>query len=259
LRRRALRSFIAWVGGKRQLAKQIVAMMPPHKAYVEVFGGAGWVLFAKPKEASKAEIFNDINQDLINPYRVIRSRLAEFYCRQQYLVTSRIEFRDFLERGRSSAWLDDVERAVGFYYLLKSSFASKGRTFYLDRTRAPGYRPDRVFLEEIRERLCNVVLECRDFEQLIHACDRPDTFFYCDPPYAAGSYYRHQFTEEDHRRLAQVLRGIKGRFLLSYDNAPFIRELYPGCTIEETRPVNYSMNNRGGQSRHRSELLIRNY
>jgi DNA adenine methylase len=259
----ALRSFIAWVGGKRQLARHIVSLIPEHRTYVEPFGGAGWVLFAKPREMSAAEIYNDVNEDLVNLFRIIQGRLAEFYCRQRFLITSRVEFADFLERRRRHTWLDDVERAVGFFYLLKSSFAAKGTIFFLERTRAPRYKPDQAFLEEIRDRLRGVVLECRSFEQLIKACDGPETFFYCDPPYTmcgGGHYYSHEFTGADHRRLAEMLKGVKGRWLLSYDDSPLVRDLYKGCRIEKTKPVAYSMNNQAGRPMKRAgELLIRNY
>jgi len=258
-----LRSFIAWVGGKRQLAKQIVSLIPEHRAYVEPFSGAAWVLFAKPKEISRAEILNDLNEDLINLLRVARDRLAGFYCQAGFLLSSRAEFRDLLERTRRRAWTDDVDRAVAFYYLLRNSYGGRGTDYYSDRHHPARYKADRDLLEAVREWLRGVFIECQDFEKLIGRCDRPDTFFYCDPPYTVtskGGYYDHEFKEADHRRLAQLLRGIKGQFLLSYDDAPLVRELYGDFTIEQTAPVTYTRNNRRGQPMKQvRELLIRNY
>jgi DNA adenine methylase len=263
LRRRALRSFIAWVGGKRQLAKQIVSLIPEHRAYVEVFGGAGWVLFAKPKNISSGEIFNNINKDLIGLFRVVRERLAEFYCRQNFLLTSNVEFQEFLERSRRGAWLDDVDRAVGLYYLIKNSFSNLCRSYSLRcATRIP-YKPDPAFLEEVRDRLRGVQLHSLDFEELIGRTDRPETFYYLDPPYTVadrGGYYQHAFSEKDHRRLARVLRAVKGRFLLSYDDVPLVRELYAGFHIEETSPLTYTMCSTTSRPKKKAtELLIRNY
>ena len=258
-----MRSFIAWVGGKRQLAKKIVSMIPEHRAYVEPFSGAAWVFFVKPREASKAEILNDLNEDLISLLRVTRDRLAGFYCQAQFLLSSRAEFRDLLGRSRRGEWLDEVDRAVAFYYLLRNSYGCRGTVYYTDRHHPARYRLDKDLLEAVRERLRGVFIECRDFEVLINRCDDPQTFFYCDPPYTVssrGGYYEHEFREEDHRRLAEVLRAAKGRFLLSYDDAPLIRELYRDFTVEETKPVTYTLNTRRGKPTKRvSELLIRNY
>jgi DNA adenine methylase len=114
----------------------------------------------------------------------------------------------------------------------------------------------------VRERLRGVHIECLDFEKLITRNDRVDTFFYLDPPYtvtAKGGYYEHEFKEEDHRRLAALLKGVQGKWLLSYDDAPLIRSLYRGFKIEETKPVAYSLTLVNGQRPHKRELLIRNY
>ena len=89
-------------------------------------------------------------------------------------------------------------------------------------------------------------------EELIGRTDRPETFYYLDPPYTVadrGGYYQHAFAEEDHRRLARVLRGVKGRFLLSYDDVPLVRDLYQGFTIEATGPLVYRMSKRLGPRR----------
>lgn len=85
-----MNSFIAWIGGKRILAKTIISMMPEHHCYVEVFGGAGWVLFRKTP--SEVEVWNDLNSDLVNLFRIVRNKLHVFKRRQYFLLSSREEY-----------------------------------------------------------------------------------------------------------------------------------------------------------------------
>jgi DNA adenine methylase len=110
----------------------------------------------------------------------------------------------------------------------------------------------------VQKRLARVVIEHRDFAQLIKVYDRPDALFYCDPPYVgAESYYNVDFTIADHERLKEVLKGIKGRFLLSYNNAPLVRELYSDFHIKEvSRSHNLAARYDGGSYK---EVLVSNY
>lgn len=100
----------------------------------------------------------------------------------------------------------------------------------------------------------NVLIENKDFEDLIKVYDRPSSFFYLDPPYhTTEKYYDIEFTEDDHKRLASQLSQIQGKFLLSYNDDTFIRELYKDYTI-----VSLSRNNNMSSGSFK-ELLIRNY
>lgn len=106
------------------------------------------------------------------------------------------------------------------------------------------------------------MIENRDFEKLIKQYDFENAFFYCDPPYSKGCGYEVTSTEDfDHERLRDVLGSIKGRFLLSYDDSPKIRELYKGYEMVEIERQN-GINNRHGTDRLNKtfkELLIANY
>jgi len=113
-------------------------------------------------------------------------------------------------------------------------------------------------VKEASERLRDVIIENMDFERLIARYDGPDTFFYLDPPY----YTKERLYERDdaeaftrHEDLAAILKGIRGKFLLSYNDDPFVRQLYAGCTIDEVEAT-YSVS---GQKQRQVELLIRNY
>ena len=106
------------------------------------------------------------------------------------------------------------------------------------------------------------MIENRDFERLIKQYDRPETFFYCDPPYdATEDYYKDVgFTTADHERLAGCLAGIQGKFLLSYNDCIEIRSLYdrPEYRIEEAVRM-HNMKQRFSAGEQYPELLISNY
>ncbi|WP_434510109.1 DNA adenine methylase [Desulfitobacterium sp. AusDCA] len=254
-----MNSPIKWMGGKFRLRKRIVGMLPQdHLCYVEVFGGAGWVLFSK--NPSKVEVFNDINGELINFFKVIRNRPSEFIETCIYLLVSREIFDEYKNARLDS--LSEVERAVRFYYLVHFSFGARMQSFIISPT---GVKIALKTLEQeiklTRERLLNTIIENRDFELLIKSYDRQSTLFYCDPPYYGLTGYRSQgsgnFTVEDHIRLRDALARTKGRFLLSINDHPDVRELYQGFNMVNV-DVRYSVS-RVDKSSLKKELLISNY
>jgi len=260
-----MNSFIAWVGGKHLLANEIIALMPPHKCYVEVFGGAGWTLFKKPRASAEVEVYNDLNSDLVNLFRVVRGNLEEFIRRQYLLLSSRQEYQSYQARYKTGDFKDNIERAIAFYYLIKNSFGSRiidGSYGYSKKGRCR-YNSDFTKLAGIRERLKTTYIENLSFDSLIPRYDSPETLFYCDPPYWValnGKYYQCNFTEADHQRLADVLKGIKGKFILSYDDVPTTRKLYDGFNIQTTQPVRYSTNNLNtSKIVRKSELIVTNF
>jgi DNA adenine methylase len=260
-----MNSFISWIGGKHILAKKIISIIPEHHCYVEVFGGAGWVLFKKPH--SKVEAWNDLNSDLVNLFRVVRNYPIRFKRRQQYLLASREEYSAFQKAIKTGKFKDDIDRAIAFYYCIKNSFGSSvyNRWAY-SPSRPPKYQSGMDHLVKASERLKNVYIENLSYEKLIPKWDRKDTIFYCDPPYymligkKGKDYYQYSFNEDDHIRLRNTLKGIMGKFVLSYDDDPIIRDLYKSFNVIQTKPVLYSMNNKDqSTTRHARELIITNF
>lgn len=124
---------------------------------------------------------------------------------------------------------------------------------------------DFPLIEQAHRRLARVVIENKDFEKLIRHYDRPESLFYCDPPYhCTEGYYSNigedGFTEKDHIRLRDALMSIQGKFLLSYNDDPFVRELYdaPGIQIEPVTRLN-NIRQRYDPNCQFAELLIANY
>lgn len=110
----------------------------------------------------------------------------------------------------------------------------------------------------MQDRLRKVKIEHRDFEPLIRTYDRADALIYCDPPYVdTEQYYDAPFSRAEHERLAAVLASVKGRFLLSYNDDPYIRQLYAGCTIEGVVRGNY-LAAQGNKTPYK-EIIIRNF
>ena len=116
-----LNSPFKWVGGKSRLRKYIVPLMPAHTCYVEPFAGAAWVLFGKPPSA--IEILNDIDQELINFFRVVREKPEELITSFEWELVARSEFERLAHLDIAS--LSDVQRAHRFYYLIMAGWGGE--------------------------------------------------------------------------------------------------------------------------------------
>lgn len=244
-------SFLKWIGGKKALRNQIIGLFPKDiERYIEVFGGAGWVLFGAETRHAKMEVFNDLDSQLINLYRCIKYHRPELERELQYIIHSRKIFMDF-KLQLSYDCLTDIQRAAKYFVLVRSSFGADRRSFATsinDISRKIDTFP------EVQMRLGRVIIECRDFEKLIATYDRENALFYLDPPYVnAEQFYDNQFTTEDHIRLFNALRKIKGKFLLSYNNSDFIADMYKDYNII---PV---MRQNSLSTGTYSELIIKNY
>lgn len=210
-----INSFMAWVGGKKALRNEILARFPlDYKRYIEVFGGAGWVLFHKPP-GNDFEVFNDFNGNLVNLYRCVREQPEKLCGELRYLLNSRLDFEYMKQMLHSQAVLPDVRRAAYYYALIRYSYAAGTSTF--------GSQPHAMWnnfplIKAAASRLQKVIVENKDCVKLISQYDRPESFFYCDPPYYQADQYYEAVSADgfDHQGLAEALFAIKGKFLLSY-------------------------------------------
>ena len=250
-----MNSFISWIGGKKLLREKILEQFPDPESYyryIEVFGGAGWLLFSKDKHAP-LEVFNDINGELINLYRIVKYHPEALQKELEWLLMSRELFFD--ELSRNTRGMTDIQRAARYFCLIKESFGSDCKSFGV-RTRDMQKAVD--YLKEVSGRLNRVVIENQDFERLIKTYDRPGALFYLDPPYfEAEKYYPDRFNPEDHIRLKKCLCDLKGKFILSYNDRPQIRELYEGFTIIEVERADNLLHKI--ESRRYKELIIKNF
>lgn len=187
-------SFITWIGGKRLLRKAILNEFPQdgYDRYIEVFGGAGWILFAKDRHAP-LEVFNDVNSNLINLYRCVKYHPEALQKEIEWNLISREQFYEKREkitfRGET-----DLQRAADYFLLIKNSFGADCRSFGLT---GKDLQKATDFLKQVSVRLRKTIIENIDFERLIKTYDRENALFYADPPYYdAEKYYPDRFDIE---------------------------------------------------------------
>ncbi len=258
-----LRSPLRWVGGKSRLRAEILKRFPSHTCYVEVFCGAGWVLFGKDPATSKSEVLNDLDGELINFYRVLKHRPAEFAEQFHLELVRRQLFNEYrrFEEGKT-----ELERAMRFYYVLRLCFGGRReeRSFGTSATKPPGLPLSRIYFQaqQFSSRLERVVIENLPWQKCLSVYDRPHTFFYLDPPYPSTRKddYCSRMSWDQHEALAGALKLVQGKFLLSYQDHPRICRLYRGRGLKTERlPVTYSLGNKSGAGWRTHELLIRNF
>lgn len=171
------------------------------------------------------EVFNDIDGDLINLYRQIKYHCADLQQELDWLQ-SRELFKQYRYEIERQVELTDLQRAARYLYLIKCSFGSNRYSFATATKRICNIADE---LPVYKDRLKDVIIENVDFGQLIKTYDRPSAVFYIDPPYVASERYYNKnyshFTKDDHIRLNTLLKGIKGRFILSYNDCDLVRDL----------------------------------
>lgn len=285
-----IKSPVSWMGNKSAIVHILYSLFPlNYGRYIEPFGGSGSVLLGKPFP-DKFEVYNDYNANLVNLFRCMRDRPLEFIRELGFLnLNARDDFaalkRFFRHERFTDEYLDreleltgillpelqaaelrelyrkpkedhDLRRGVMFLKLIRYSYSSGCRSYACQ-----SFNIASLFglIEQLAQRMANVVIENQDFQVLIRHYDRPDAFIYCDPPYYTSEYvYDCGFAWEDHLRLKTTLAEAKGRWLVSYNDCPEIRELYRDYNQFGFTRV-HSMVQKYEAGREFPELLIGNY
>lgn len=281
---------VSRVGNKTAILHILYALFPlNYGRFVDVFGGSGSVLLGIP-EICPFEVYNDFDRNLANLFRCMKERtmatirelgFCHLNSREDFIAVRRFfeneQFDDKylpeelrltealfpppeakeLKEIRKRITADyDIRRAAMFLKLLRFSYSSSGKSYA-----SQSFDLRRLFglISQLQERMANVVVENQDFETLIKHYDRPDTFFYLDPPYfSTEDMYEVGFGWEDHVRLRDTLKSIKGKFLLSYNDCEEIRKLYNGFSVFDFART-HSMAQRYEAGKEFKELLIGNY
>ncbi|MCI5630207.1 MAG: DNA adenine methylase [Clostridium sp.] len=246
---------ICRMGGKSKLRKTIIKMIPEHTCYVELFFGAGWVYFGK--EPSKVEVINDIDKELINLFKMIKYHAPEVERLLQYEFSGRDIFEEY--KNYTVEYLTEIHRAIRFLYLITQSFAGIGGTYgYGTNTKPSPQIFYKDVLIELKNRLRNTYVENLDFSKIIDKYDRDYSFFFCDPPYYNTAGYGNTFGKGEHLLLRDKLKNLKGKFLLTINDDPEVREWYKDFNIKEVQ-VNYSVSKQQEARKKYAELIITNY
>lgn len=254
------KSPIKWVGGKSKLSKVLLPLFPEHKGYVEVFGGSGYMLFAK--EPSKWEVLNDFDSHLMNFWSVIQNAHEQFIESFEWELVSRERFEYYKDKYKRNDFDDAIERAKAFYYLVKAGFGADmknpvfGTAKDRSRLRLEQVRKD---IKEAHQRLLKVTIENKSFEDIFKIYDSPDTFFYLDSPYRNTKQYAvGKFTDEQYIKLAECCKNAKGKWLYTINDDEFIRELFRDFNIIDHQ-VYYSVCKTDNGRKEFKELIITNY
>ncbi|MEE7439590.1 DNA adenine methylase [Methylobacterium oryzae] len=224
-----IRPLVRWYGGKALMSHWIIANLPPHRVYVEPFGGSAAVLLRKPR--SEVEVLNDLDAELANLYRVARDPVL---CGQLGMLCaltpySAAEFRLACKPLAEDRLVERARRLLVRHYMGRASDAKwpASRTGFRSYSGDARSVPARDWftysdgIGQIGARLRDVVVECGDAVDVMRRHDRPDALHYVDPPYmpetrkAPDSGYRHELDEAGHVRLLDCVLTLKGSVVVS--------------------------------------------
>lgn len=256
-----VRPVAGYIGGKRNLSRRIVDMIGavPHTAYAEPFVGMGGIFLRRTARPS-VEIINDWSEDVSTFFRVLQHHYVAFLDMIRFQISSRAGFEKLLALDPAS--LTDLQRSARFLYLQRLAFGGKvaGRSFGVAPSSPARFDLTKLtpMLEALHERLSGVVIERLHWADFIARYDRAGTLFFLDPPYygCENDYGTGLFRRDDFTRMASVLSALKGRFILSVNDVPALREIFAQFS---TTPIEttYSV---GGMDRAKrvGELVISN-
>lgn len=246
------RPVLRYHGGKYRLAPWVIGFFPPHRVYVEPFGGAASVLMRKPR--SYAEVYNDLDAEVVNVFRVLREEASATELTRLLVLTpfSRDEFEEAYTRADDP--IEQARRTIVKSFMGFGSGAihdtrengmrtrastSKASTGYRSNCTRSGTTPAHDWsgypaqIALFCKRMRGVVIENRGATKVCEQHDTPETLHYVDPPYPmstrgdTGKDYRHEMTDDDHRALAAALHNVAGMVVLSgYPCALYDDELY---------------------------------
>lgn len=249
-----------YLGGKLRLAAQIIKRLRtiPHTAYVEPFVGMGGVFLRRPFSV-ECEVVNDLNRDVATLFRVLQWHYVPLMDILRWQLTTRADFERLVAANPDS--LTDLHRASRFLYLQRTAFGGKvsGRNFGVSLRRARfDVQQLGGMLEDVHARLSRVVIECLPWQDVLRRYDSERTLFYLDPPYWGNERdYNAAFSRDQFAEMAERLATIKGRFVLSLNDRPEVREVFSAFRIEAVK-VSYSVSAKGSGRGARGEVLIAN-
>lgn len=233
------RAVCRYHGGKWRLAEWIIAHFPPHRYYVEPFGGGGSVLMQKPR--SRCELYNDLDGEVVNYFRVLRdpASAARLAALLELTPFAHAEFKAAYEEPESE---DPVERARQFFVRLSMGWGGRmkvanrslrSRRGTANSTPATDFANYPRHIKSFTRRLIGVVIENRPALEVIDIHDDPDVLFYCDPPYlhhlrhdSGRDTYKYEMTDQDHIDLAEALGRVRGHVVISGYPSELYDDLY---------------------------------
>jgi|TARA_Y100000310_G_C20517732_1_gene732055 DNA adenine methylase len=254
---------IPYYGGKYNLSKELVPMLYPHERYIEVFAGGLSMFFRKTK--STGSIINDIDNDVVNLYITIAKEFDKFSDLVYWIPKSKDYYDKAKEVVHSGKIIEypNVERAAAYYFVIKNSFNRNPNNSFSKKATVNWKHELVEELKYSREIMDNVLIENRDFRDLVKHYPPKDTdMWYLDPPYVVASerksYYMHTFGIEEHKDVKDIcdtINNADGKFMVSYDDRADIRDMFKDYNVKEI----YTVYAGSADKKQRTELVITNY
>ena len=274
------KQILRYPGGDHYLINELKTLFeraPGVDAFVEVFGGSGVASYAVAKELRrkfKVVIYNDIDEELVNFFRVLREKpheLVRLLALIPYARGERERCYLLAETGEIRR-LSDVERAAAWFLLLRLSvnaIAVSPSAFRTSAVRDVAGQLNNVVaaIPEFAKVWKRVQVEKLDFRKCIERFDTPRTLFYCDPPHLPLGHrrelYRYGFTVKDMHDLIKLLSRVRGKFILKLPEdhlkVPFIKEFAEQYSVERVAMNRYTVVDEGEEREKLGIVLIHNF
>lgn len=250
---------ISYYGGKANMLNVILPLIPPHTQYVEPFFGGGSVFFAKRK--SDREVINDINNNVVNFYKVMQLKFDEL----NNLISTSLQ-SEYQHKLAGKLLKDetatDVQRAWAFFIQTNLSFGGKiGAGFsHTNKKYSAAVKVRKRTFKQLENRLDGIEIFCRDAINVIKLKDRPSTFFYIDPPYVSADQGHYKgYTAKNFAELLETLANIKGKFLLSSYMEPQFDDYKNAGWHQQAISYHHGFNNTANATQHRKKIEILTY
>lgn len=262
--RKPMKTPITYYGGKQNMLKNILPLIPEHNLYCEPFCGGAAVFFSKPP--SQIEVINDTNSELINFYEVVQQDFVSLEMEIRISLHSRRLHKDAQVVYESPHLFSRIKRAWAVWVLSVMSFSSMlDGSFGYDKSKNTSTKKVTnkrdSFSEDFAIRLNNVQIECTDALRVIRSRDSISSFFYCDPPYVGTSCGHYDgYTQEDFDMLMNTLSKIEGKFLMSsYPNASLSRFVKEHGWYQRFFETTVSVSSTKRHEKRKIEVLTSNY
>jgi len=252
-----LRPLFPRIGSKFALRNKILPLIPEHKTYVEPFAGSSAIFFWKDK--ADHSVLNDLDKAVVSGLRLLKTAPTDpaKYPQPQTLEAVK---RQFVKPANTVP-----EKIVKRMIVTSSGFGGVAVTRPKQIYKTAGISRKVNKIADAREKLKDVSITSEDYAKVVRANDKPSTFFFLDPPYENSTkqmgYAEHK--DFDFERLADVLKHIKGKFLMTINDSPRIRDLFSAFYIKpfvadtNLNTANFTKGKKGGYER--KELFIANY
>jgi DNA adenine methylase len=249
-----LKTAFSRIGGKSRLADKIISVMPQHKTYVEAFIGGGSIFLKKP--LVEKNIINDLDEDIYHLWTDLRDIEAIDFSFNEDNVNKETFYR--LKEEKTFSTIRD--RLFRNLYLSKISFGAKRETYgfkYITNRKFYEHKYIIKHLADFKYKLGKANIHNQDYKSIIELYDSPDTLFYLDPPYSQQhKAWQYGTPKIDMKEFVNILKSIKGKFIVSYDVNDL--DLFKDFIITEVDTI-YSYQHKDIKDKKKKEVLITNY